>query len=205
MNNENGYLLHLGIKIAEIRLTLNLTQEELAKMMGVSRPTIVKLEQDHTKMTKALAFALFGAAAIEMKKRLKKLTTINPKDYKNIENIGILVENLKSSASLSIPTMGVIATKGLGTIMPGIGSVISSGLKNGWKSVKDQVVTNLKETSIWDEKKAEIIVESVARQLHEDEKKLLECFKLTSLDIELFGEEMEKGEDSDYDLWGETL
>lgn len=36
-----------------------------------------------------------------------------------------------------------------------------------------------------------------------DEKKLLECFKLDSLDIELFGEVMEKGEDSDFDLWGE--
>jgi transcriptional regulator with XRE-family HTH domain len=199
----NGYLLFLGSNISEIRQILSLTQEELAKMMGVSRPTIVKLEQDPSKMTKALAFALFGATAIEMKKRLKSVKAINPKDYKDIEKIGVLAENLKSSAALSISNMGMVAARGLGTLIPGIGSVISSGLKNGWKSVKDSAVSNLKENANWGEDKAEKIIDSVERKLHEDEKRLLEYFKLTALDIELFGEAMEKGEDSDYDLWAE--
>jgi len=198
----NFYLVHLGGKVAEVRNILNLTQEELAKMMGVSRPTIVKLEQDHNKMTKALALTLFGAAAIEMKKRLKNLRAINPKDYKDLETIGVLVENLKSASSLSISNMGAIATKGLGVLIPGIGSIVSSGLKHGWKSIKDKTVTNLKENAHWDVDKAEKIVESVERKLLEEEKRLLECFKLDSLDIELFGEELEKGENSDYDLWG---
>lgn len=204
---RNGYLLHLGgSTLLEIRQILNITQEELAKMMELSRPTIVKLEQDPEKMTKALAFALFGVVTIEIKKRLKNLKSIDPKEYSDIQSLGKLVNILKDSSSLSISVMGAIATKGLGRAMPGIGSVVSSGLKNGWKSLKDAAVTNLKgnlkENAQWDEKKAEIIVESVERKLLEDQEKLLACFKLNAFDIELFGEELEKGEEEDYELWG---
>lgn len=199
----NAYLLLLGSHVAEIRQILNLTQEELAKMMGVSRPTIVKLEQDAEKMTKSLAFSLFGASAIEMKKRLKNLKKINPEDYKDIGKIGLLAEDLKSSASLSISGMGIAAAKGLGSVIPGIGSIVSAGLKTGWKTFKDNTVNSLKENVHWDKDKAKLIVESVEHKLLDDEKKLLDCFKIESLDIELFGEVMEKGEDSDFDLWGE--
>jgi DNA-binding XRE family transcriptional regulator len=199
---RNGYLLHLGSNLLVIRQILNITQEELAKMMELSRPTIVKLEQEPDKMTKALAFALFGVVTIEIKRRLKNLKSIDPKEYSEIQSVGKLVNNLKDSTSFSIPVMGAIATKGLGRVMPGIGSVVSSGLKNGWKSLKDTALTSLKDNAQWDEKKAEIIVESVEKQLLEDQEKLLTCFKLNAFDIELFGEELEKGEDEDYELWG---
>jgi transcriptional regulator with XRE-family HTH domain len=198
----NNYLVFIGSNISEMRRILNLTQEDLSKMMGVSRPTIVKLEQDPDKMTKALAFALFGAIAIDIKKRLKDIKSINPNDYRDIDRIGLLIEQLKTSSSLSISSMGTIATFGLGKMIPGIGSLVSSGLKNGWKTVKDKTITNIKENVQWDIKKAELIIESVERKLSEDEKKLLECFNLESFQIELFGEEMEKGEESDYELWG---
>ena len=67
----NQYLVILGTNIPEIRNVMNLTQEELANMMGVSRPTIVKLEQDPSKLSKALAYALFGSVTFEIKKKNK--------------------------------------------------------------------------------------------------------------------------------------
>ena len=58
-----------------------------------------------------------------------------------------------------------------------------------------------KTVSKWDEEKAEKILKMIQNKVSNDEKKLLECFNISSLTIERFGEEIEKGEEEDYDLW----
>lgn len=199
----NRYLYYLGTNTSKIRQVLNLTQEDLAKLMGVSRPTIVKLEKEPDKMTRTLALALFGIVAIEIKKRLRNIKEINPADYKDIDKIGLLTEELKATSFLSIVNLGITVTKGLGGLVPGISTIISEGLKHGWKSLKGKGIDIIKDSVHWDAEQAKKVIESVEQQLLEDEKTLLEYFKLEAFDIELFGEELEKGEDENYDIWGD--
>jgi transcriptional regulator with XRE-family HTH domain len=195
----NQYLVILGTNIPEIRNVMNLTQEELANMMGVSRPTIVKLEQDPSKLSKALAYALFGSVTFEIKKRIKQVQSIDHSKYDSIEKLGIFVTDLKEATSISNQGLGKIATVGLSALIPGIGTLLAAGLKTGWDSLNN--IDPKKAISKWDEKKAEKILEMIQKKISNDEKKLLECFNIPSLTIEMFGEEIEKGEEEDYDLW----
>ena len=197
----NGYLFFIGSNMAEMRRVMNLTQEELSVLMGVSRPTVIKLEQDPSKMTKALGFALFGALVIEMKARKRRVEEINPAEYGSAERIGSFVEDVRAASAISISGLGKIATVGLGKLVPGIGSLLSEGLKKGWKPLKDYAMVNLKENVQWDEEKAAQIVRAVKKMLAADENRLMECFKLEALTLEQFGEELEKGTDADYELW----
>ena len=197
----NGYLFYIGSNMAEVRRVMNLTQEELSGLMGVSRPTVIKLEQDPSKMTKALGFALFGAVVIEMQARKRRVEKISPYEYRSAERIGSFVEDVREASGISISGLGKIATVGLGKLVPGIGSLLSEGLKKGWKPLKDYALVNLKENVHWDEEKAAQIIIAVKKMLTAGEKRLLECFKLEALTLEQFGEELEKGTEEDYDLW----
>lgn len=188
----NGYLLLLGSNISEMRNILNITQEELANMMGVSRPTIIKIEQDPSKLTKALAFSLFCAVGISIKTRQKEIKAINPSDYSSTEKLGSFFDKVKSASLISATTLGVIVT----VTMPVIGSLISLASASGFKSFKDN--QKLKQ---WDAEKSKEILIKVEKKILEDERKLLELFKIDSFDVELFGEEIKKGENPDYDLF----
>jgi hypothetical protein len=84
-------------------------------------------------------------------------------------------------------------------LIPGIGSLLATGIKTGWDSLNN--LDPKKAISKWDEEKAEKILEMIQKKISNDEKKLLECFNIPSLTIEMFGEEIEKGEEEDYDLW----
>lgn len=185
----NNYLLLLGNNVSEVRQILNLTQEDLAIKMGISRPTIVKLEQDPSRLTKTLAFAFFVAVSYEIKIRIKNVKNLDPKDYKNPDKINNFIGAIKKSSLLPIGTLATAATFSLGGLIPGIGAIIAttSALK-AFKNKKE--LDELK----WDEEKAKKIIEEVQKKLLEDQKKIANCFQLTAFEIEQFVERIEEGE-----------
>lgn len=188
----NNYLLLLGSNVAEIRQILNLTQEDLAHKMGVSRPTIVKLEQDPSRLTKTLAFAFFVAVSYEMKTRIKNVKNLDPKDYKNPEKLKIFIDEIKVTSLLPIGTLVTAATLSLGGLIPGIGAIIAgAGAAGILKSMKKK----LPEAELkWDEEKAKKIIEEVQNKLIEDQKRVVSCFQLNALEIEQFVERIQEGE-----------
>lgn len=189
----NNYLLLLGSNVAEVRQILNLTQEDLAHKMGVSRPTIVKLEQDPSRLTKTLAFAFFVAVSYEMKTRIKNVKNLDPKDYKNPEKIKSFIDAIKGTSLLPIGTLATAATLSLGGLIPGIGAAIvaSAGATGILKALKKKSPeAELK----WDEEKAKKIIEEVQNKLIEDQKRVVGCFQLNALEIEQFVERIEEGE-----------
>lgn len=189
----NGYLLLLGSNISEVRQILNLTQEELAIKMGISRPTIVKLEQDPSKLTKIWAFAFFVAVSHEMQKRTNSINNLNPKDYKNIESVGNFVDAVKKASMLSsgsLVTIGALVG-GLTPLGSGIGKIIATvGAIGLVKSLKNKVSDEV----TWDEEKAQKIIEGIKKKLLEDQNKVLNCFQLTSFDTFQFVSRVEEGE-----------
>lgn len=199
----NNYLLLIGTNFGEVRQLLNLTQEDLANRMGVSRPTIVKIEQDPSRLTKTLAFAFFVAVTYEMKSRIKKVKELDPKVYKSPDKLKKFVEEIKITSWLPAGAIVTAATLGLGSLglIPGIGAVIAAtagaaGIKNGLKSLRNKkdVPDDVKQQINWDEEKARRIIEEVQKKLLEDQKKVLRGFQLNALDIEQFVEKIDEGE-----------
>lgn len=188
----NNYLIKLGSNVSELRQILNLTQEELANMMGISRPTLVKIEQDPSKLTKTLAFALFCSIAIETKRRVKEMSGVSAEDYGKIEKIYNLANKLKGVSAISAVNLGKIAT--VSTLIPGISSFINSSIKNNMSNLKDAALEQLKESANWNEEKAKKLIKEVEKKVLEAERESLSFFNLISWDVEEFGNNIDKGE-----------
>lgn len=182
----NNYLLLVGSNIEEIRQILNLTQEELSNKMGISRPTLVKLEKDPTKLTKAVAFAFFVAVSYEVKSRIREVDTVDLTQFKNLEEIPAFMETLKKSSALSMGMITSVAALTLGPL-GGILAAATVGLRKTLKSKSKEEVT-------WTKEQAEEIVSQIKAKLINDAQKITDCFHLAELSLEEFVEAINKGE-----------
>ncbi|MFC4559999.1 helix-turn-helix domain-containing protein [Virgibacillus kekensis] len=192
----NNYLIMLGSNFADIRQLLNLTQEDLAKKMGVSRPTIVKIEQDPSRLTKTLAFAFFISISYEIKKRIKEVKEINPSAYKSPDSLNAYIKVISGSSLLSAGTIAATASRSLGAALPGIGVAIATaaGIKWGLKALKSNAKNEVEQKIKWDEEKAKKVLEEVQKKLLEDKTRLLSYLELSSLDISQFVEKINNNE-----------
>ncbi|MFJ7513245.1 helix-turn-helix domain-containing protein [Peribacillus simplex] len=188
----NNYLIMLGSNFTDIRQLLNLTQEDLAKKMGVSRPTIVKIEQDPSRLTKTLAYAFFVSISYEIKKRIKEVKEINPSAYKSPDSLNTYIKVISGTSLLSAGTIAATASRSLGAVLPGIGVAIATaaGIKWGLKALKGNVKKEVEQKIKWDEEKAKKVLEEVQKKLLEDKTRLLSYLELSSLDISQFVEKI---------------
>lgn len=185
----NNYLLLLGSNVSEIRQILNLSQEELANKLGISRPTIVKLEQDPSRFTKTLALALFMVVSYEISKRIRNLSNINPKDYKDPENFDKLVKTLTLSSALSTGAITSAAVASLGRGMPKIGAIVAGISALYMLKSKKSKANESRETPTaenWNEEQGKKLITEIKNVLLADQNKLLKCFNLNSFSIEEF-------------------
>jgi len=79
---------------AEIRRLFNWTQDDLAKKLGVSRPTIVNMEKDPSKVTQPLVLALLLICLIELEERIKGLEEIDFDLWNTKDSRGTLLKQL---------------------------------------------------------------------------------------------------------------
>ena len=188
----NNYLVMIGSNFTEIRQLLNLTQEDLANKMGISRPTIVKIEQDPSRLTKTIAYAFFVAISYEMKKRLKDLQEIDPSAFISPDTLNNFINEISKSSLLTVGTIATTATLGLSAVLPGIGVAIATaaGIKWGLKALKGSSTSAQKVNIKWDEEKARKVLEEVQKKLMEDQSRLLSYLHLDLLDVSQFVEKI---------------
>jgi DNA-binding XRE family transcriptional regulator len=196
----NGYLLMLGGNFPEIRKILNLTQEDLANKMGVSRPTIVKIEQDPSKLTKAISYAFFVCITYEINRRIREIGNIKPQDYANLENLDRFIAKLRATSYISGGALVTLTTMVIGPIVPGISKILTKGIKEGWDSFKRDSLHPLQNGIKWSEDKPQKVIDAVHKKLIEDQKKLQLCFQIHSLAIDQFVEKLEEGDSKD-NIW----
>ena len=77
----NPFLYNLGVNLKQIRELLGLTQVILAEKSGISKPTIVAIEGEPSRLSRAQALALLFVITSELDKRESAAKTI---DYSNI-------------------------------------------------------------------------------------------------------------------------
>lgn len=87
--------------IGDIRKLLNWTQDELSQKIGVSRPTIVNIEKDPTKMSKIIALALFTITFAELSIKATELETIDFSKWKVKESREELITSLITSGIIN--------------------------------------------------------------------------------------------------------
>lgn len=204
----NNYLQSLGSQITEIRQILEISQVDLANMMGVSRPTIVKLEQDPSKLNIALAYALFGSVAYRTYKRIKETENIDPSKYQESKNMLDFLETIGQYSGVDVSGLKRLTSMAFNTIAKKVPSIKLSAVSSIWTAfnrgkVKEEsleVAKEYGEEMNWNLEAAKIMKEVTLNKLYNDHETLLSIFNLKEFSVIAFNEEIEKGEDPDYDL-----
>ena len=112
----NYYITGLGSQISEIRNLLGWTQEDLAEKIGISRSSIVKIENDPTSMKKYIAFSLYLVVTDEVKRRKNEAKRI---DFN--KKTDEIVEQLKEKVGITSKLVSSsVLYRGLGVALAGM-------------------------------------------------------------------------------------
>ena len=204
----NNYLHSLGSQITEIRQILEISQVDLANMMGVSRPTVVKLEQDPSKLNIALAYALFGSVAYRTFKRIKETENIDPSEYQESKKMFDFLEVIGKYSGVDVSSLKRLTSNAFIALSKKVPTISISSVSLIWNAfnrgkVKKESVSSAEEVGKemnWSLEAAKIMKEVTLNKLYSDHETLLSIFNLKEFSIIAFNEEIEKGEDPDYDL-----
>ena len=90
----NTYLIKIGTVLQEIRNIMNWSQVELSKKIGVSRPVLIKIQNDPSKMSKTIALAVFTATVGELLLKKQKIDNIDYSNWDIIEERIILIKEI---------------------------------------------------------------------------------------------------------------
>lgn len=145
----NLYLTHLASHLPQIRQQLDITQEDLSKLMGISRPTLVKVENEHEKFTHAMACCLYVALTAQLEKDKRLINELRHEKYSTLKNLESLLMNTKKLSTMSpsavrntLMTMnivpGALKEKGLGLITAGFKG--AKNLVQRKKSSEEEVI-----------------------------------------------------------------
>jgi DNA-binding XRE family transcriptional regulator len=187
----------LGAQISTIREIMQWTQEDLSNLLGISRPVLINIEKDPTKLSKTVAFALFTVTSSEFSKR--KQLVIKEIEIVDFTDEFTAYESLKDVKWGEKPLWPLIIT-GLGASLvfgPVLGPLaVAYSYLSGGKN-KDSVLFEEKNISVPKklpkESKTEL-KKSVIEVLDNKEKEVLKCFGLDSWDSGEFVRLIEMGE-----------
>lgn len=98
--SSNTFLINMGVRIAQSRKALHMTQEELAEKMGVSLQTVSCIELGKkavrpenlanlcTHLGVTADYILYGKRSeYQMSSLMEKLSALTPEEYKAVCNI----------------------------------------------------------------------------------------------------------------------
>lgn len=210
----NHYLLKLGSNFSDLRNTLSYTQEEFAKLLGVSRPTIIKIEQDPTKMTKNTALALFTGIQAIIEENIYSLKSIDPTNYQTADSAIKLIAKVGSSAAIlstgtlltSIATIPVAGMSGIllgATSFAALSGFINKRKKKSKDAKEDEskLIENVQKSidldklkDLWNAQTADKILNAAKDSILKKEKECLALFELEEWNSRIFLEKINEGE-----------
>lgn len=119
----NSMLTRMATNLPKTRQELGWTQADLAKRTGISRPVVVAVEKDPSKMTKTYALAIFMVVYMELTRRTDKLNALalslteNPRNLpsvlKEMSEYGLTFPRLKSAIIRLIRHTGIFLERKL--------------------------------------------------------------------------------------------
>lgn len=112
----NTYLINLASKLPHIRQVLDITQDEISKIMGISRPTLVKVEQHPDKFTHSMALCLFVAVTAQLEKDKILINQFKGENYDTESKFEDLI--LKSQRLTTFSTANLTGTMAALAVLP---------------------------------------------------------------------------------------
>lgn len=97
----NRNLINIADNLPNLRKILNLRQAELSDLMKISRPTLIKVEQNPTKFNYPLAINLFTSIIYILESDSKTINSCKENQQKAIEIFLSLLSNEKKLISFS--------------------------------------------------------------------------------------------------------
>ncbi|TCI61812.1 helix-turn-helix transcriptional regulator [Exiguobacterium sp. SH3S1] len=206
----NKFLIELGIHLPEIRNQFSLTQEEFSSLLGMSRPTLIKIEQDPTRLTKTIAMTLYVAVQYLIEKDKVVLNNLNPNNFDKVDSVPQLLQIITSKTSISPSsilggTISVLGSKVLSNVsMSSIGSFLGKIKKKSSTEDSDALehlpLKNELQKSIdfealskvWDNKAASDLIENNLNAVNKKEKNCLQFFNLESWNVIEFMNQLEE-------------
>ncbi|WP_214712016.1 helix-turn-helix transcriptional regulator [Exiguobacterium sp. s55] len=206
----NKYLIELGIHLPEIRNQFSLTQEEFSSLLGISRPTLIKIEQDPTRLTKTIAMTLYVAVQYLIEKDKVMLNNLKPENFEKVDSVPQLLQTIASTTSISSSsilggTIGVLGGKVLSNVsMSSIGSFLGKIKKKSTSedsgalehsSLKNELLKSIDFealSKVWDNKSASALIENNLSAVNKKEKNCLQFFNLESWNVIEFMNQLEE-------------
>ncbi|PPD50711.1 MAG: hypothetical protein CTY12_09270 [Methylotenera sp.] len=206
----NKFLIELGIHLPEIRNQFSLTQEEFSSLLGISRPTLIKIEQDPTRLTKTIAMTLYVAVQYLIEKDKVMLNNLKPENYEKVDSVPQLLQTIASTTSISSSsilggTIGVLGGKVLSNVsMSSIGSFLGKIKKKSTSedsgalehsSLKSELLKSIDFealSKVWDNKSASALIENNLSAVNKKEKNCLQFFNLESWNVIEFMNQLEE-------------
>lgn len=206
----NKYLIELGIHLPEIRNQFSLTQEEFSLLLGMSRPTLIKIEQDPTRLTKTIAMTLYVAVQYLIEKDKVVLNNLNPNNFEKVDSVPQLLQIITSKTSISPSsilggTISVLGSKVLSNVsMSSIGSFLGKIKKKSSPEdsdalehlpLKNELQKNIDFealSKVWDNKAASDLIENNLNTVNKKEINCLQFFNLKSWNVIKFMNQLEE-------------
>ena len=93
----NTFLYKMAINLRELRDLMNWKQEDLAKHIGISRPSLIAIELErYNKLDKTVALAIFSVVASEIAERREKLESLSFHEWSQPDRQASLIGALGS-------------------------------------------------------------------------------------------------------------
>lgn len=96
------YLYHLGSKVVEIRKLLHFTQEDFSKLIGISRPTLINIEREPSRLTKTIGLAFVSSLFYEIRRRQEESYNVNYVDWDDEKSRNILINQFIKTGVLNV-------------------------------------------------------------------------------------------------------
>lgn len=90
----NTFLYNMATHLRELRELMNWKQEDLAKHVGISRPSLIAIEKDPARLDKTVALAIFSVVASEIAERREKLESLSFLDWSQPDQQASLIGTL---------------------------------------------------------------------------------------------------------------
>ena len=118
----NPFLFNMATQLRELRELMNWKQEDLASAIGISRPSVIAIERDPSRLDKTVALAIFSVVAAELGERRDKLKALSFNQWGQIDKTEGLIAAL-ATLGLTGRFFGKSAAKiASGMVLPGVGA-----------------------------------------------------------------------------------
>ena len=197
----NTFLIHMATNLKELRELMNWKQEELAEAIEISRPSLIALERDPSRLNKTTALAIFNEVDAALADRRNKLKSVKFKLWGQSPKQQAAILSALAAIGLTGRFLGTAdGIFSTGAVLSGVGAFAAGflGMKGILKLVSHLTTPKSKqgvpEEGIPNDVSPEELQEFSEKAFTLLETKVLACLGLEKMDLTEFRRKIKESE-----------